>query len=85
MFGPPVLGVLTQLNNSITHQRPERMGQGRKLDSEPARQVLQRRSLLIGACEPVYFCHERELRGFEVQRRQRFVIQLPKSASRKAQ
>ena len=85
MFGPPVLGVLAQLNESITHQRPERMGQRRQLDGEPCGQVLQRRSLLIGARELGYFCDERELCGFEVQRRQCFVIQLAKPACREAE
>jgi len=85
VFGPPVMRVLTHLDDSIAHQRPERMGQCRQLDGEPARQLLQRRSSLIGTHQFVDLCDERELRGLEIQRRQGVVKKLAKPASREAQ
>jgi NAD(P)-dependent dehydrogenase (short-subunit alcohol dehydrogenase family) len=83
VFRALVVGVLAHLDEPVPHQRPQGMGQRRNLDRKPRRQILQRWPLLTGIGRKSLDLREQtELRGLEVERCKRLIIEMAKSTCR---
>ncbi len=82
MFGPLVVGILPKLDQPVTHQRSQSVGQRRYAYRQALGQRLQCRAML--PAEKIGLGKQGKLRCFQTCRRDGFVIEVAKPACGKA-